>query len=360
MDTTRPLYFPRLNLRIAFVPLLLSGFVIFGVAALFTAYAADDYCQALAAREHGIFGSTVNAYMTWSGRYSQNIASGTAYTLFGQAAPLLMAFGSLATLVLILNSLYGSAGVLLALAFLLALGENIWQGLFWMPANITYVVPILFLLILMRGKENPYLLAALIPGFNESVGVLLAFGALLHRKWLLAVIALVATAIAFLAPGNAVRAAFFEQRAVTDSIAVGIVIISRFLTGLLIHAPIALLAALVAGMMLPKVRDGRLVTILLAAIALGIIPTLHLSGAVTPRVLVLPTAAIVGLCFHLGQVMGQRTTLAPQLKYATALLVIVGAMNFGSAAFASTKSFAERAGLEPNNTLWISQCIERL
>lgn len=350
---------------LAFAPLLIAALCLQASVAVLSTLAADDYCYLVEVHEHGVVGAVAHAYQTRLGRFAQVITSGVLYAAFGQAAPLMGATLLIALAAFLARRLFGNAGLLLLAAFLAALGTHVWQGLYWLAGSATYSAPLVLALALMgaagrKSRLSEILLAFVIAGFNESIGPMLVLSGLLYRRPALLLGAAIGTLIVFLAPGNAVRAAFFVPQGIGETLLVTGVVLSRFLTGALVGVPVALLGALVAGMMRPYAFDWRWLLVCSAALAAGIVPTLYLSGAVTPRVLLLPTAAIIGLVFHVGQSLGSRTPLSDQLRYAMAALTLLAAMNFASTAFASPQPFAERAPLDTLDSPWVRACAERL
>lgn len=334
--------------------LLFATLLLYAVLGLTATFAADDYCQAAIARQYGLFGSVGYTYATWSGRFSQTFLSGGLYLVFDRAAPLVGAVLCISTLAAVTALRWGRAGLVLSVTFVAALGENIWQGLYWLPGGMTYLVPLVLMAVVRKNRTTEFALAFAISGFNESAGLVVILAGVLYRRPLILLGALVGTLLVLAAPGNAVRAAFFERQGLMETAFVTGVVLSRFLTGLLVSVPVALLGALVAGMMRPAGFDRRLVILCLAALVVGIAPTLYLSGAVTPRTLVLPTAAVIGLCFHIGQVLGTQHAMSRQLQYAAVVLLLLGAMEFTQVALG--RSFVERAGVEDTTVQWVADC----
>lgn len=120
--------------------LILTGYALLGT---FQHFEADDYCQAVEARDYGVLGEPLHAWLTWNGRYAQNTVSPALYLTMGErAAQVLPA--------LMLAALVGSAYLLtrrwlIALAFTYAvIGglQNLWQVVFWIPGAVTYLAPL--------------------------------------------------------------------------------------------------------------------------------------------------------------------------------------------------------------------------
>jgi hypothetical protein len=286
------------------------------------------------------------------------LATNALYALFGQAAPVIGAVWLIITLAAVLWRLGRVSGLLLTVAFLSALGANLWQGVYWLPGGMTYLAPIILMGLLATERNFrsvQFALAFLIGGFNESAGLVVVLAGALYRRPAIVIGGVVGTALVFLAPGNVLRAAYFTPNALIETFAASTVVLVRFITNTLIHNPVPLLAALVAGMTLPRALDWRLVALAIAALILGIVPTVYLSGAVTPRVLVLPTAALIALCFHAGQAI--RQPLSVQLCYAAVALVTLASMSFVSVTFADTRPFHERAGVAGVDDSDVAACV---
>lgn len=342
-------------------PLLTVALLLYGVVALTATFAADDFCGAADVHDYGVIGSVQHTYVSWSGRWSMQLATNALYAAFGQAAPLLGAVGLIIAGTGVFWRLYRVSGLLLIVAFLTALDTNIWQGVYWLPGGMTYLAPLVLMGLLATIRDYRILqfaLAFLIGGFNESAGLVVVLAGALYRRPAIVIGGVVGTALVFLAPGNAIRAAYFTPNAPIETFATSAVVIVRFITNMLIHNPIPLLAALVAGMTVPKALDRRLVVLAGAALVFGIVPTVYLSGAVTARVLVLPTAALVGLCFHMGQAIHQ--PLSVQLLYTAITLSLLATMSFVSSAFADVRPFHERADVAGIENTDVANCAARL
>lgn len=345
----------------AIAPLLTVALLLYGVVALTSVLAADDLCGLADVHDYGIIGSVQHTYVSWSGRWSMQFATNALYELFGQAAPLLGAVGLIIAGTGVFWRLYRVSGLLLVLAFLTALDTNIWQGVYWLPGGMTYLAPLVLMGLLsdVHAKYmSQFALAFLIGGFNESAGLVVILAGALYRRPAIVLGGVVGTALVFLAPGNAIRAAYFTPNAPIETFAASAVVLARFVANTLIHNPVPLLAALVVGMTMPKVLDRRLVVLAGAALVFGIVPTVYLSGAVTARVLVLPTAALVGLCFHIGQAI--RQPLSVQLLYTAITLSLLATMSFVSGALADARPFHERAEVAGLEDAGVAACAARL
>lgn len=126
-------------LNVVLIGILIS----YAALGIFQQFEADDYCQAVEAYEYGVIGEPLHAWLTWNGRYAQNMVSPALYLTLGERAAKVVP-------ALILAALVGfgyllTRRLLIALAFTYAViagGQNIWQVLYWIPGNITYLVPL--------------------------------------------------------------------------------------------------------------------------------------------------------------------------------------------------------------------------
>lgn len=135
--------------------IILAAYAALGV---YMHYEADDYCQAVEASEYGVIGEPLHAWLTWNGRYAQNTVSPALYLTLGERAPQVLPALMLAALV--------GTGYLITRSWLIALAftyavigglQNLWQVLYWIPGNVTYLTPIVCLLALV------YLLQRFVP-----------------------------------------------------------------------------------------------------------------------------------------------------------------------------------------------------
>lgn len=356
---------PRLRVHWSALALLtpLALFLLFGTQATLT---ADDYCQAADTRDYGVLGMVTHRYQTWGGRFSQTSTSATLYTLFGASAPAAGAVLVIGALTLAAFALFGTLGVLLMPALLLALGGAVWQGIYWLPGGVTYALPLALtgaLVWALRRKTHPALLLALallIGGFNESYGLVLALGLLLFRKWTALAGVLVGTALVMLAPGNAVRAEHLVRSDLYGAVSQSALLLLEHDLSILLSAPVALLAALVVGMAFPRRLDGRVLLTLAAGHTFPLFTTLYATSLYAPRTLVIPTAALLGMCFVIGQQVGRRTPLTGQLKAATVALVLVASISFAGATLVSKTTFEQRVGVASSSEAWVADCLTRL
>jgi hypothetical protein len=219
----------------------------------FSRYLADDYCTASTLRHLGFFGSQIDWYNNWSGRFSftflinatQAIGAGITPLL-----PLLLLIIWLIVLTLTINRVFRLMGRQIPLFWSLLIGEfiiyatlsstpDIYQSLYWQTGAVTYTFPlILFTLfwgwVSSKSLDNPRekpgvifllasgLLAFLAGGFSETfvamqtTALAVTFLILLlipgrDRKLHPALLAaglvgsIAAMIIVVLAPGNSVR-----------------------------------------------------------------------------------------------------------------------------------------------------------
>jgi hypothetical protein len=300
----------------------------------FIRYIADDYCSAVIARNYGLFGGTVNWYLTWSGRFSANFLDslggkiGPAFPFIGAALALIL---WLTALVLFLLQLPPSArkalglpaaGMLppLLLFATFELSPDIAQSLYWSQGMHSVVPPLILATVLAglfirrsRGPESrlrsaAYALGAaalsfLAGGFSETyvavqtvlltllIGLGLALDPAAFRKRLAAMSvaglagSLLALALVVSAPGNHARQAYFPPPpGMADLSRLSILGTYQFLKNILISKRHLLTAALLfsfswmlgAGFLsqdrlfLPEALRKRRAVLLLSAAALAV------------------------------------------------------------------------------------------
>lgn len=209
--------------------------VVFALTGLTARPEADDYCVAGLVDANGIvhedvMSYTADMYRGWSGRYSQLFLQGT----LARFAPLdnaLVPGALILAFVVCLSAILSAYNVehtrwiapAFTAAWLMAL-PGMDGVLFWQSGAMTYLLPVviglLALWLMKRERSSLWCLplALIAGGCSETTTVMLAFIglglALLDRKLrmpaLLWGIGLgVAFVVVYLAPGNAIRAAYF-------------------------------------------------------------------------------------------------------------------------------------------------------
>lgn len=240
--------------RLTFAAVTLTIVALFMVLAIFAYPAADDFCYAAKARELGFFGAQQFWYQHWAGRYTLNLAY-TAFSLSGDLfrlyryPPMMFFIATWLGFTFLLSRLAQgrlSHSALLtiggiATVLFIAGTPDVAQTFYWPGGSFTYQIPnilTLFLLGLLIWRETTActqtlwrliallaaLLTVLIIGANEIslllTGLLLGGGAFQafwrrrdsRRFWLgLLLVALAATLVSLLAPGNQERYAGLSQ-----------------------------------------------------------------------------------------------------------------------------------------------------
>jgi hypothetical protein len=232
----------------------------YGYLGLFSRYYADDLCMSGLAVKRGFWQAQIEQYMTWSNRYAGMFALsvsdvlGTSFIRFWTALVLgiwvLILAWTLRQVTCFLK-LSLSRWIVIFLAawlvlFTLLISPQVYQSLFWRVGIITYILPLVFLSLIVGFIFNsinnvvfghlPWwrvaaiaLLSFFAGGFSETYITLqtgIFFLALLmivvlvkdqsRRNWLILLGAgiggsLLALLIVFLAPGNAARQALMPE-----------------------------------------------------------------------------------------------------------------------------------------------------
>jgi hypothetical protein len=225
----------------------------------FSRFLADDFCTYGSLRSHGFFGSQLEWYLHWSGRFSFTWMMNSLHLIGPSVTPWLgvvvliawvlagtLAFRSLTGWGLLGLKGLGLAG--LSLTFSMAtfsLAPDLYQVLYWQTGLITYSVPLMLLLALgawlIRRSEqteslsswSAVLLAAglsfVIAGFSETIallqavlmGLLAAWVSLMPNAdrdlkvllWACVVGSVAGLGLVAAAPGNAVRQGLMPERA---------------------------------------------------------------------------------------------------------------------------------------------------
>ena len=238
-----------------FILLLPAGIALFlyGYLGSFTRSMADDFCSAYYAGRLGLLRSIWFWYLNWSGRYSAFAADWIVEKMGIYSLPVIPPLSLLLWLALTVIAVYKAlpagrswvTGITLSAIFLfvvLGLSPDVPQSLFWWNGMRAYSLPLILLTLyavlfqvgverLRSGKEvlagslASFLLAFVIGGFSETYAAfqVALLGYLLLVEWfvrgrnsvsfrfLLAGLigSVLATAIVVLAPGNAVRQAYY-------------------------------------------------------------------------------------------------------------------------------------------------------
>lgn len=215
--------------------------------------AADDYNYAFLTISKDWNKEYFNQYNTWNGRYASNILvllNPIAFhnLIFYRFIPLILIFFTFLSVYFFIDSVYRKqfenivkVNIALTLTlFFLYVMPNIAEGIYWYTGAVTYQISVTLLIIysalifryLTRryiiGKAFHFILNTiviiLVIGFNEIVMlilllyhfVLMLFAFFKYEKnksisvyWF--IIVLIASLIIFLAPGNEVRASYFEN-----------------------------------------------------------------------------------------------------------------------------------------------------
>jgi hypothetical protein len=247
---------------ISFVVLisLVVPLVVYAIMGTYSRATADDYVDMVRARDYGVFGGALNLYMTWGGRFSahlvQTFIGQTRYQLipyFPLIYILLLSISISLTIYRVQFSIPKRSQIYLSimlsftilLAFLTSM-PHLRQSFYWANAAVLYTLPIVVFSFYClatiswwrkRGENRrklliiSYVLAFLFPviagGFNEvfvvmevTLFTLILINILiltregnrisLFRYFSISLLgSLVALALVFLSPGNAIRQQYF-------------------------------------------------------------------------------------------------------------------------------------------------------
>lgn len=209
--------------------LMIALWVCLLASSLFTRVEADDYCFAVTVREHGVVEALPASYLSWAGRFSQQLIHG----VFASVEP----YGSRLGVPLMLTAFvlawwYAFAcwysrrdALLLALAFgaVLAISRPNDEPIYWLSGVTSYWLPVagaglLVGALVRRRTVLAALTAFLTVAFTEVGGVFILTGLALglvfwkgERRRLAVVFlsAAVGYLIIIVSPGNALRKARF-------------------------------------------------------------------------------------------------------------------------------------------------------
>ena len=300
------------------------------LAAASTRYWADDYCYAVAARQHGFFGAEVSWYQDWTGRYTATAVMSLLTSLPVKVAawslPLLLV-AWVATTAWTLRQVAPAdsgqpprvlalAGAAAVIASTVAIVPTRAQEVDWLTGATTYILPLvlvtpiagLVLRALRRGRSSATslasagVLALLAAGCSESftgtglaaLTILAAAAALRSRLRPALPVTVSALAgataglvILLLAPGNAHRVAALHAHGsfgnlFWPSIRFGAEVVATYVALTPIPLLLAVAAGAAAAVALPRpVVVRRPALTLLAALGLG---SAMVYGAMVPAV----------------------------------------------------------------------------
>jgi hypothetical protein len=218
----------RLVIKIAVI-LCAVPLLIYAYQGTCTRLVADDYCAANQVTRFGYLGAQEATYMTWSGRYSATALQSALVSL----SPSVVPYVTPAILLLWLAALTWFWSALtrrVSTALLLAeitLGATLFtlpdiaHSLFWLTGSPAYIVPLILWPLLAHPRVRWAVLAPLAflaGGFSETalilqmtifVGAAILDGQRRGRHALVCAGTLASLAAVALAPGNAVRQAYF-------------------------------------------------------------------------------------------------------------------------------------------------------
>lgn len=347
--------------------------------------AADDYCHYLGALNNGVLGELATYYDTWSGRWAQVLSTAVSFTIFGQAAPQIMSGIFIAAMIGALafalgwkrNQLVFSG--LLILAYIGLLDTFAFQSVFWVAGSISYLPPLIGGALLWgfvdRRAPLPiiFIVSGITSGFHETTGITLVVVFALFQlrsrppQAAIAIIGLLlGTAVVFIAPGNAVRAAAVATPQDLPTAAFN-AFVGTFanLSRVLYAAPLLAIACVLMGAALfgaDAHRPHRLILALIVGFGIGTINLLpaayKLGGLAPPRFYVIPTAALTAGLFLMGSSF-------PKVRWSKALIVcaliitaqIATLYTVATRATSQPNGFALLAGLDtPLTANWVMTC----
>jgi hypothetical protein len=283
--------------------LTIALLILYAIIGLTARLEADDYCVAalLSSGEthKTALDYTVSMYQGWNGRYTQLFVHGIL-ARFEPLNNMLMPAVMIGLLVLLTRQPLFIAVWLMAL-------PDIDGTLYWQSAAMTYLLPVILALLAWRLSKRSawwaFPLALIAGGCSESMALLLipvSMAAALYdpalRKaaavWCAGLV--IAFAIVYAAPGNAVRAAYFPEPSLyAAQYALSSWLITD-LPALLFRSLPGLLAAYLMGRTMPvrvtvrTVQGVGLLAVVLTLATVGMV-VYATSGSVPERVLVLPS-----------------------------------------------------------------------
>ncbi len=242
------------NLNWVALFLLLTLLIPYFYLSFFIHPAADDYNYAFLTISNNWVSEYINQFYTWNGRYASNVLVLLNPIAFNklfvyQLIPIVLVLFTFLSVYFIFTSIYKAKltniikiNLSLSLTlFYLFVMPNIAEGIYWFTGAITYhlsvVLGVLYVSLLYRYLNGNYLfgkifhlimialLIVIIIGFNEIAMVVMLFFHLLFLtssfykykskraiSVILFIIVLFFSFIMFYAPGNEVRAGFFENK----------------------------------------------------------------------------------------------------------------------------------------------------
>ena len=229
--------------------------VLFAAASVHLRYVADDFCLANGAIRGGVLGWTAQMYVGWSGNVLTFVLGGLNGTLGMNAQPLswclLLAvwwLGTFGALRQVLRGRCPAGGRALAalltstaLVAVIAASPNLYQSIYWQAGRLVYLLPIelssvtlwLVLQERVRGTAQVLLvgllqLAASVTSVSYAVAavaillclrVALRGGRLAHVLSAAVVGAVIGLEVLVVAPGNAIRRAWFPAPDIAHALA---------------------------------------------------------------------------------------------------------------------------------------------
>jgi hypothetical protein len=271
-------------LAILFILLLLAPYI---YLSFFMHPAADDFNYAFQSISKGWLNENINQYFTWSGRYTSNIfllANPLVYhnlTVY-RILPIVFIVLTFSSFYFLLASVYNNlinkkTLIIIALTitlFSLFSMPDLAEGIYWYTGSVIYQASVIFFITYMalfyRYSTGRYLLnkishaficillAVITAGSNEIVIiVLLLFHLILSGKAIighkhnrtyylvLSALVIIASVFSFTAPGNAVRAGYFENNHLfLNSIGMSLLQTFRFLSDWMSNLPFIILSLL--------------------------------------------------------------------------------------------------------------------
>jgi len=241
------------------IPALMLGIplALYAFTGLYVRYMADDYCTAAVLGQRGFWGSQLQWYQQWSGRYSFSFLIGLVESIGSRSSSLLTLFFLMIFMVCLvfvlrdvfdryLTHLRWEMALLLALLIVHATyagTPDLYQSLFWQTGLLTYSAPLILFMFLLWMlwrvmQRNPKLrscwpgilvfgIAFIAAGFSETYASMQTAGLLLgvllmlirrrsgtfRREVVLALIgSLFGVLLMVKAPGNAVRMQLMPAR----------------------------------------------------------------------------------------------------------------------------------------------------
>ncbi len=298
-------------------------------------YAADDYPDASPPLTGNVLYAVNSFYTGWSGRYTYGLTK-TVSKLGGEG------LAGLPTVVCLLGLLALLGDPALLVAGLTAM-PNLIQTLYWNAGATGYGLALLGVVAMLRLKLRSgtlFLLALVVAGLSDTLAVCLPVVAVAwylvrrERRILWAVAgSLVGLAVVAIAPGNAVRSAYFVRPDLLIAAKYAALSGASYPANALRNAPLAVTGAVMLPILrgdVERYQPGKILILLLAGLAVcfaaGLLAYYATGVPLATRAQSIP----VGLCligaYHAARLSGMRWRRPRAAAALAGLMLIAGCL----------------------------------